>query len=153
MTFEDPIKKQQDDHEKLKRILNPVEMGLERTLKTPSVSDFSPSRPPMPPPVSPINDAHLASDFCERLKQWTQNFESTLDEEHEVGLRLVSFGEAVSFHLDDIGYWNPFLISFSGVDEHGRPVQLIQHVSQISVLLMKVPRRTDQKRKVGFASE
>jgi hypothetical protein len=41
-----------------------------------------------------------------------------------------------------------------GVTEDGNPVQLIQHVSQISVLLMKLPRKDTSKPKqpFGFAS-
>ncbi|MDB5290278.1 MAG: hypothetical protein JWL69_1519 [Phycisphaerales bacterium] len=72
---------------------------------------------------------------------WIREFDAKLDSEYEVGVRLVSFGQSVVFHLKDIGYWNPSLISFSGESEAGEPVELIQHVSQISVLLMKLPRK------------
>jgi hypothetical protein len=70
-----------------------------------------------------------------------------------VGVRLVSFGQSVTFHLENIGYWNPSLISFSGFTENGEPVELIQHVSQISVLLVKVKRKdlSKPKKPIGFA--
>jgi len=83
------------------------------------------------------------------------DFDATLDEAHEVDVRLVTFGQAVVFHLENIWYWNPSLIRFSGHMEDGSAVDLIQHVSQISVLLMK-PARTDPsepKRPIGFACE
>jgi hypothetical protein len=72
-----------------------------------------------------------------------------------VGVRLVSFGQSVVFHLEQIGYWNPSLISFKGFTEDGEPVELIQHVSQISVLLTKLSRKdpTKPKKPIGFASE
>jgi Family of unknown function (DUF6173) len=99
-------------------------------------------------------EANHASEFYERLMQWFNDFDASLDQAHEVGVRLVSFGEAFVFHLRNIGYWNPSLISFVGVTEDGEPVELIQHVSQISVLLMKLPRKDASKPKqpIGFAS-
>ncbi len=83
----------------------------------------------------------IASEFHKRLIKWINDFHTSLDEEHEVGVRLVSFGQSIVFHLDNIGYWNPYLISFSGITEDGQPVELIQHVNQISILLMKLPNK------------
>jgi hypothetical protein len=99
--------------------------------------------------------ANFASEFHKRLVKWINDFDSTLDQEHEVGVRLVSFGQTVVFHLDDMSYWNPSLISFQGTTEDGQPVELIQHVSQISILLMKLkrPDPTKPKRKIGFVPE
>src|SRR5579862_3859749 len=86
--------------------------------------------------------ANYASAFYQRLVEWINGFDESLDNEHEVGIRLVSFGQAmVVFHLEDLGYWNPSLISFRGKTDEGQPVELIQHVSQISILLMKLPRK------------
>jgi len=94
----------------------------------------------------------LASEFYKRLVEWIRDFDESLDNDHEVGVRLVSFGQTLVFHLQDMGYWNPFLISFWGVTEDGQDVQLIQHVNQISILLMKVPRKDldKPKRPIGF---
>lgn len=96
----------------------------------------------------------IASEFYKRLVKWINDFDSALDDEHEVGVRLVSFGQSVVFHLNGIGYWNPFLISFLGTTEDGQPVELIQHVNQISILLMKLPRKNPEepKKPIGFAT-
>lgn len=79
-------------------------------------------------------------------------FEKTLDSEHEVGARLVSFGGGDSFNIEDMGYWGPDLIIFIGRTKAGQPVQLIQHVSQVSVLLtaLRPARPTDKPRRIGF---
>ena len=105
-------------------------------------------------PVVEATKANYASEFYERLQKWIGNFDATLDEQHEVGVRLVSFGQTFVFHLEALGYWNPSLISFSGKTEAGEPVELIQHVSQISILLMKLPRKdpSKPKRQIGFSS-
>lgn len=99
-------------------------------------------------------DHNLASEFHKRLVEWINDFDKSLDQDHEVGVRLVNFGQAVTFHLRDVGYWNPSLISFSGYTEQGEPVELIQHVSQISILLLKVKRQdpSEPKRPICFAN-
>ena len=101
------------------------------------------------------SETNHASEFRKRLLGWIGDFSDKLDETHEVGVRLVSFGQAVVFYLIDIGFWNPSLISFSGVMSDGSPVELIQHVSQISVLLMRLPREdpSKPKRLMGFSGE
>jgi len=105
------------------------------------------------PPVNPLIVAereNRASAFYKRLVEWINEFEKSLDPEHEVGVRLVSFGPEVVFHLTDITYWNPSLIRFDGTLDNGSPVQLMQHVTQISVLLTSVPRTRDR---IGFRAE
>lgn len=102
-------------------------------------------------PRLPRNE-NQASDFTTRLVKWIEAFELTLDPQHEVGARLVNFGQAVTIHLQAVGHWDPSLIKFRGVTETGEPVELIQHVSQINVLLVKLPRLdpTKNKRPIGF---
>jgi hypothetical protein len=103
-------------------------------------------------PVRPP-DGHLASGFYMRLKEWISEFEAALDDQTEVGAHLVSFGQALTFHLTEMTYWDPQLIRFDGFDSQGQPVQLIQHVSQISVLLTKVPKLGDTPRRIGFHAD
>ncbi len=104
--------------------------------------------------ITSIIDSNLASEFHHRLTNWINEFHKSLDEEHEAGARLVSFGQSITFHIEDIGFSNPSLISFSGRTETGEPVELIQHVTQISILLMKMKRAKPEepKRPIGFAS-
>jgi hypothetical protein len=78
-----------------------------------------------------------------------------LDNEHEVGVRVVNFGQTVVFSLEDMRYCDPSLISFIGRTQEGQPVELIQHVNQISILLMKLPRQypAESKKTIGFRVE
>ncbi|HEY0822350.1 MAG TPA: DUF6173 family protein [Ramlibacter sp.] len=86
----------------------------------------------------------------ERLATYIKQFESRLDEEHEIGARLVSFGANLSFHIEDMGYFGPDMIVFYGKNEKGEPVQLIQHTSQLSVLLVAVRKQDARPRRIGF---
>lgn len=102
-------------------------------------------------PVLPPNP-NLASGFYNRLVKMINDFDAGLDDKHEVGVRLVTFGQSVVFHLKDMGYYNPSLITFIGHTDDGNPVTLVQHVTQISILLTRLPLKdpTQPKRKVGF---
>lgn len=84
------------------------------------------------------------------LKKYIQDFEDGLDADHEVGARLVSFGNEVRFHVEKVGYMEPTLVTFIGVSDAGDRVQLVQHVSQISVLLIALKRREEKPYRVGF---
>lgn len=84
------------------------------------------------------------------LVSYINEFQDELDDEHEVGARLVSFGNEVRFHIQDVGYTAPTLITFTGVMDNGDRVQLVQHVSQLSVLLVAVAKREDKPYRIGF---
>ena len=86
----------------------------------------------------------------ERLGEYIKKFESELDEEHEVGVRLVSFGQTIVFHVEDIGYYGPDIITFYGNNEKGEKLQLIQNLSQLSFLLIAVKKLQDKPRRIGF---
>lgn len=64
-------------------------------------------------PEIPRNQ-NLADAFQHRIMCWVNDFHRNLDDEHEVGGQLASFGSSIIFHFTDINYWNPSLISFVG---------------------------------------
>jgi hypothetical protein len=115
------------------------------------LQSYAPIAPTLPRFELPPNP-NLASEFYRRLVDWINNFDANLDQEHEVGVRLVNFGQSVTFHLQNLGFRNPSLISFHGITEQDEPVELIQHVSQISILLMRMKRQdaSKPKRPIGF---
>ncbi|MCT7953146.1 DUF6173 family protein [Ancylothrix sp. C2] len=102
-----------------------------------------------------LSQDNYASKFYAHLVNLIMDFDSKLDNEHEVGLMLVNFGQTVVFSLEDMRYCDPSLISFIGHTQEGQPVELIQHVNQISILLMKLPRQypAEPKRPFGFQLE
>jgi hypothetical protein len=146
------------DFKEIQKTLDRAALSIQLP-KVPTMPDFRMAEMPeikIPPnPLIVAAEANRASEFHKRLTKWLADFDAALDEAHEVGVRLVNFGQSVVFHLTDVGYWNPSLMSFSGETDAGEPVQLIQHVSQISILLMKLPRKdpSTPKRPLGFTVE
>lgn len=78
------------------------------------------------------------------------NFEMSLDENHEVGARLLPFTSEATFYIQDVHYHDPHMIIFCGCRENGEKLQLIQHVSQLSVFLVPVKKRGKEPVRIGF---
>jgi|SRR5471030_195089 len=119
----------------------PINRILEQQVQRSANADFAVS-------------GNFANEFHKRLIVWINDFHASLSDEYEVGGQLASFGKNIEFHFTDIGYWNPSLISFIGILEDGSPVELVQHVSQINVLLIRKKRLKPEepKRPIGFAA-
>lgn len=116
-----------------------------------NIDDFLDPKIPMPR-IPLIDDSGFSSRKYEIIIEEIKAFESSLDDEHEVCLRLASFGQKVDLAVTDIGYANPDLFIFRGLAE-GRPAVLIQHQSQLNFLLLscRKPNGSRPARRIGFA--
>jgi hypothetical protein len=94
-----------------------------------------------------------AVSIYERLVKRIIQFEKTLSPEEELGGRFVEAPKEGVFHINDVGYWNPDMLIFHGTDGEGRSIELLQHYSQLSVLLCVVPKQTSEARRIGFILE
>lgn len=103
-------------------------------------------------PLDVPRDYNMADWKFEKLIEQIRTFEDELDDNHEVALKLASFGSAVVMYVMTIGYQNPDMLYFYGFVE-GQPAQLIQHVSQLNFLITSVEKKDKSKppRRIGFA--
>jgi uncharacterized protein DUF6173 len=87
----------------------------------------------------------------ERLILYIQNFEEQLDSEHEVAIGFTG-GDAGVLRIEGMGYFDPDIVTFYGSDEMGAKTQLIQHVSQLSVMLraLPIPKQAESPTRIGF---
>jgi len=106
----------------------------------------------MPSLSLPVVSRNHAKWAYERLAKSIIRFEKELDDETEIGARLVSFSNKDTFHIEDLGYWGPDFVIFYGSND-GRPVELIQHISQVSVMLVALPKEKEEPRRIGFSLE
>lgn len=128
-------------------------MRVSADAMVPKMSELDYSYHSMPPVLDFVDHNH-ASEFEWRILQWINDFHRELSEEYEVGGQLVNFGRELTFSFVDVGYHNPSLISFKGTRDDGSPIELVQHVSQISILLIRQKRTQpdEPKRPIGFSS-
>jgi hypothetical protein len=110
-------------------------------------------RPGAGPAVPPLPDRNPAEWMYERIARQIIDFEKRLSADEEVGGRFVFAPREGVFHIKDIEYWNPDMLIFEGTDGDGRPIQLMQHYSQLSMVLYAVRKNKDSGPKIGFNLE
>jgi hypothetical protein len=105
----------------------------------------APSPEPEAAPMTPARWAH------DRLVLYIQNFEAQLDARHEIAMGFAG-GEAGVLRIEGIGHFDPDIVTFYGRDENGLRMQLVQHVTQLSVVLRAVPRSAPDgpPQRIGF---
>ena len=123
---------------------------------------FAPCPKPVTAEKSPEESAALAQGLRQgdnpaewafvRLTRLIKEFESRLDADDEVGVRGVGLPGDGVLMIHDLGYWGPDLLLFFGRDPEGRPVNLVQHVSRLNVVLSARPKPEPEKpaRRIGF---
>ncbi|UWQ80195.1 DUF6173 family protein [Leisingera sp. S132] len=87
----------------------------------------------------------------ERLILYIQNFEQQLDAEHEVAMGFAG-GNTGVLRIEGMGYFDPDIITFYGSEPDGSRTQLVQHVSQLNVMLRSVPKPREEEpaTRIGF---
>ncbi len=106
-----------------------------------------------PEPAAPINPDTVgpAQSAYGRIVQYIRAFEAQLDAGQEVAMGFAG-SDAGVLRIEGIGFFDPDLVTFFGRDEAGQKTQLIQHISQLSVLLRAAPvaDTSTPARRIGF---
>jgi hypothetical protein len=94
-------------------------------------------------------DLNQADWMFERIIRTLKDFEESLTADQEVGLRFAALpGEVLG--IENVGFWNPDMIKFYGRTGDGHRYELVQHTSQISLLLVALPKQNKEPRRIGF---
>lgn len=108
---------------------------------------------PLPAKVAetPVEQKSPAQWAYERLILYIKNFEEQLDNEHEVAMGFAG-GDAGVLRIEGIGFFDPDIITYYGSDGEGTKTQLVQHVSQLSVMLRALPKQIEsaEPNRIGF---
>lgn len=108
---------------------------------------------PIPEKVAktPVKQKSPAQWAYERLILYIQKFEETLDNEHEAAMGFAGGDQGV-LRIEGMGYFDPDIVTFYGSDPAGEKAQLVQHVTQLNVMLRAVPKAREQAtaQRIGF---
>ncbi|MBJ3764101.1 hypothetical protein ILP92_15225 [Maribius pontilimi] len=87
----------------------------------------------------------------QRMVLYIKNFEEQLDDQHEIAMAFAGDASGV-MRIEGMGYFDPDIITFYGTDPTGARTQLVQHVSQLSVMLRALPKGVAKEapRRIGF---
>lgn len=99
----------------------------------------------------PLEQKSPAEWAYERLIIYIQNFEKTLDNEHEVAMGFTG-SDAGIMRIEGMGFFDPDVITFYGSDPAGTKTQLVQHYSQLNVILRALPKTVEsaEPNRIGF---
>lgn len=108
-------------------------------------------RQPLPAAVSrkALDQKSPAEWAYQRLILYLQKFEEQLDGDHEIGLGFAG-SDAGRLRIMGMGYFAPDIVTFYGVDDDGQRTQLVQHISQLNVMLKAMPKANDKPHRIGF---
>ena len=92
-----------------------------------------------------------AESAYDRIILYIRNFETQLNTDQEVAMGFAG-SEVGILRIDGLGFFAPDILTFYGTDDTGMKNQLIQHVSQLSVMLQARPKAdpNDAPRRIGF---
>ena len=132
--------------------LNNVELPIQLTLNALNAIQKSHTKNQKMINVATIQENSIAQIVAENLYQEILNYQANLSNAEDVAVSLVQFNETTTILVDSIGYIGYNLVRFGGKDNSGKPLELIQHISQLNFLLMSVPKNVPEapKRKIGF---
>jgi hypothetical protein len=101
--------------------------------------------------AEPVGQKSPAQWAYERTVLYLKNFEEQLDNEHEVAMGFTG-GDAGVLRIEGMGYFDPDIVTFYGTDPTGGRTQLVQHVSQLSVMLRALPKAKEgtAPNRIGF---
>ena len=87
----------------------------------------------------------------ERLIHYIKRFEDGLAPGEEVAMAMTG-GHSGVLRIQGMGYFDPDIVTFYGTDPSGAKTQLIQHVTQLSVILRALPRPRPETppERIGF---
>lgn len=128
-------------------------MRLARAVHTGEGPCPGPEDTPLPEAIAkkPVEQKSAAEWAYERLILYIKNFEEQLDGEQEVAMGLTDTGAGI-LRIEGLGYFDPDIVTFYGTDGTGARIQLVQHVSQLNVVLRANPKPDEATpaRRIGF---
>ena len=95
-----------------------------------------------------------ADTMYNRIVKLIEDFESTLNPDEISALFISGYSE--NLIINDVGFQNPYLMIFyCQGDTNSSEVQIIQHVSQVNLCLVKAKRSHPDtpRRQIGFCSD
>ncbi|SLN21229.1 hypothetical protein AQS8620_00595 [Aquimixticola soesokkakensis] len=113
----------------------------------------TPEQKPLPQALKrkALGDKSPAEWAYERLVLYIKNFEEQLDSAQEVAMGFTGSNSGV-MRIEGMGFFAPDILTFYGSEADGTRTQLVQHVSQLNVMLRALakPEAQPEAQRIGF---
>lgn len=98
-----------------------------------------------------IAKTNNAEYMAKVIGQRIVDFQSALSEVQDVALQIIQFNNSITLYVTEVSHLGLGLIVFRGLDSTDNPCEIVQHISQINVLMAIVPKPVEiPHRKIGF---
>lgn len=100
-----------------------------------------------------IQQLSTAENIAKHIYDQVVKYQSNLNATNDVALVITQFSQSTTILVQNIGYIGYNLVCFYGRGTDGKPLELIQHISQLNLLLTVAEKSKPEtpKRKIGFA--
>lgn len=125
--------------------------GLHEVHADPAATNAAAKPLPKAMTQKPANEKSPAQWAYERIILYLRNFEEQLDNSEEVAMGFTG-GDVGVLRIEGMGFFDPDIVTFYGTDGAGARTQLIQHVSQLNVMLRALPKPKERQQaaRIGF---
>ena len=102
-----------------------------------------------------IQQLSTAENIAKHIHSQVIVYQSNLDATNDVALVITQFNQSTTILVHNIGYIGYNLVCFYGKGTDGKPLVLIQHTSQLNLLLTAAPKPKSEtpKRQIGFVGQ
>lgn len=101
-----------------------------------------------------IIKSNNAPAIAQSIQRKLIEFQSSLLDTEDIAIQAVQFGSAMTIYVESVSSLGYGLVVFRGKDSSGNPCELIQHINQISILMITVPKPVEiPHRTIGFRTE
>lgn len=101
-----------------------------------------------------ILKSNNAQYIAQAIRDKLVDFQNSLSDVEDVGLKAVQFGTAITIFIESVSSLGCSLVVFRGRDNAGNPCELVQHISQVNVLMVTVPKPVEiPHREIGYHLE
>lgn len=115
-----------------------------------------PKLPDMVPHIADLNRTivarppNMAKYAVEAIYEEIAAFEASLDADHELGMPIVGGPAGLCVHVREVYRFGTDKLVFVGIDTDQRPVRVIQHLSQLNLLMLAAPKIGPTAVRIGF---
>ena len=113
------------------------------TRKVPDISAYAAN-------MGPLTRPNMAEYAVTAIYKEIADFEADLDSEHEVGMPIVGGPSGLCVHVREVYRFGTDKLVFVGVDGNQNPVRLIQHLTQLNLLMIAAPKIGPEAARIGF---
>lgn len=101
-----------------------------------------------------IMKSNNAQSIARSIQQKLIEFQLSLLDTEDVAVQAVQFGSTMTIYVESVSSLGYSLVVFRGKDGNNNPCELVQHINQISVLMITVPKPVEvPHRTIGFLAE